>query len=85
MTAKIRTGKKLGSDAIVADAHCTRTCLYLSVILLLSSALYQIFRIGYIDSLGAVGIAYYAFQEGREAMEKAKGKECGCGGEKDEK
>jgi divalent metal cation (Fe/Co/Zn/Cd) transporter len=85
MSAKIRVGRKLGSDAIVADAHCTRTCLNLSVILLLASVLYQIFRIGYIDSLGAIGIAYYAFREGREAMEKAKGKECGCGVEKDEK
>jgi divalent metal cation (Fe/Co/Zn/Cd) transporter len=76
MSAKIKVGKKLASDAIIADAHCTRTCLYLSVILLLSSVLYQIFRIGYIDSLGAIGIAYYAFREGRESMEKAAGKEC---------
>ncbi len=76
MLAKIKVGRELGSDAIIADAHCTRTCLYLSVILLLASVLYAIFKIGYIDSAGAIGIAYYAFREGREAMEKAKGKEC---------
>ena len=76
MLAKINVGRKLDSDAIIADAHCTRTCVYLSIILLLASVLYEIFRIGYIDSVGAIGIAYYAFKEGKEAMEKAKGKEC---------
>jgi len=55
MSAKIRVGRKLESDAIIADAHCTRTCLYLSVILLLASVLYQILKIGYIDSAGAKG------------------------------
>jgi len=80
MLAKLNVGRKLDSDAIIADAHCTRTCVYLSVILLLASVLYEIFKIGYIDSMGAIGIAYYAFREGKEAMDKAKGKECcACG------
>lgn len=79
MQAKIKVGKKLKSDAIIADAHCTRTCVYLSIILLVASLLYEIFKIGYIDSIGALGIAYYSFKEGREALEKAKGKECSCG------
>lgn len=78
MQAKIKVGKKLNSDAIIADAHCTRTCVYLSIILLVASLLYEIFKIGYIDSIGALGIAYYSFKEGREALEKAKGKECCC-------
>ncbi len=78
MQAKTGVGKKLNSDAIIADAHCTRTCVYLSIILLVASLLYEIFKIGYIDSIGALGIAYYSFKEGREALEKAKGKECCC-------
>jgi hypothetical protein len=78
MQAKIKVGKKLNSDAIIADAHCTRTCVYLSIILLAASILYEIFKIGYIDSIGALGIAYFSFKEGKEAMEKAKGKECCC-------
>ncbi len=69
---KLNVGKKLGSDAVIADANCTKTCVYLSVLLLTSSILYEIFNIGYIDSIGALGIAFYAFREGREAMEKSE-------------
>lgn len=76
MRSKLSVGRKLDSDAVKSDANCTRTCIYLSVILLVSSVLYQIFKIGYIDSAGALGIAYYAFKEGKESMDKAKGKKC---------
>jgi divalent metal cation (Fe/Co/Zn/Cd) transporter len=76
--AKLSAGKKLNSDAIIADANCTKTCVYLSIVLLLSSILYEIFRIGYIDSMGTLGIAYYAFKEGKESMEKSNGKNCNC-------
>ena len=73
---KLNIGKKLNSKAIIADAHCTKTCLYLSIILLISSVLFQIFKIGYIDSIGALGIAYFAFKEGKESIDKSKGKKC---------
>ena len=43
MRYKLKIGRKLKSDAIVADAMCTKTCFYLSVILLASSGLYEIF------------------------------------------
>ncbi len=76
MQFKLNIGKKLNSDAIKSDANCTRACVYLSIILLVSSVLYQIFKIGYIDSIGALGIAYYAFKEGKESMDKSKGKKC---------
>ena len=36
MRSKLKVGKKLNSDAIVADANCTKTCFYLSFILLVS-------------------------------------------------
>lgn len=82
MKAKLNVGRKLNSDAIIADAHCTRTCFYLSLILLAASGLYEIFQIGYIDIIGSLGIAYFAFREGREAIEKARGKlSCSCEGE----
>lgn len=77
---KVRVGTRLGSDAIIADANCTKTCLYLSVVLLLASAGYELTRVGGFDSLGAAVIAVFSFREGREAFEKAKGKVCGCGG-----
>jgi divalent metal cation (Fe/Co/Zn/Cd) transporter len=79
MRYKLTVGRKLGSDAIVADANCTKTCFYLSIILLASSLLYEFFKISYIDVAGSLGIAYFAFREGRESFQKAKGKShCGC-------
>jgi divalent metal cation (Fe/Co/Zn/Cd) transporter len=72
MTSKLKVGKALNSDAIIADANCTRTCFYLSFILLASSGLYELFSIAYFDVLGSLGIAYFAFREGREAFEKAR-------------
>lgn len=75
---KLNVGRKLNSNAVIADANCTKTCVYLSVLLLTSSILYEIFKIGYIDSIGALGIAFYAFREGREAMEKSEGEVCVC-------
>ncbi len=78
MTAKMRIGRKLESEAIIADANCTRTCIYLSVVLLLSSILFEVLKVGYIDSIGALGIAYYAFREGKESIEKSKGNKCSC-------
>lgn len=81
MRAKLRVGKQLGSNAIVADANCTRTCFYLSFVLLASSLLYELFGIGWIDVLGSLGIAWFAFTEGREAFEKARNlsHSCSCG------
>ncbi len=75
---KLQVGKKLASDAIIADAGCTKTCLYLSFALLLASAGYALTGIGGIDSAGAAAIAIFAFREGRESFEKAEGKTCSC-------
>jgi divalent metal cation (Fe/Co/Zn/Cd) transporter len=72
MTSKLKVGKALNSDAIIADANCTKTCFYLSFILLAASGLYELFNIVYFDILGSLGIAYFAFKEGREAFEKVK-------------
>lgn len=73
---KLKAGHILQSQPIISDANCTKTCLYLSVLLLISSGLYEIFRIPYVDALGALGIAWFAFKEGKEAFDKAKGKSC---------
>jgi len=72
MKSKLKIGKQLNSDAIIADANCTKTCFYLSFILLISSSLYELFTISYFDLLGSLGIAYFAFKEGREAFEKVR-------------
>ena len=78
MTWKLRIGKKLNSDAIVADANCTKTCFYLSFILLASSILYELCDVAWFDIAGAIGIAWFSFSEGREAFQKASGESLGC-------
>ena len=75
---KRKTGRALSSDAILADANCNLVCLYMSVVLLASSFLYTLTGFGWFDALGALGLVWFSFNEGREAFEKAKGKECGC-------
>ena len=78
MAAKLKAGRILSSEAIISDANCTKTCLYLSIILLASSALYEILQIPYIDLAGSLGIAWFAFSEGREAFEKVKANKLSC-------
>jgi divalent metal cation (Fe/Co/Zn/Cd) transporter len=76
---KRRVGRALNSAPILADANCTKVCIYMSVVLLAASGLYALWGIGYVDSLGALGLIYFAVQEGREAFEKARGVEaCAC-------
>jgi divalent metal cation (Fe/Co/Zn/Cd) transporter len=76
---KIKVGERLDSQAIIADANCTKACLYLSVILLLSSAGYELTGIGGLDS-------GFSFREGRESFQKAKGNmNCNCKDNCDEK
>ncbi|MDP1621942.1 MAG: cation transporter [Bacteroidales bacterium] len=76
---KLRVGKKLDSQAIIADAYCTRVCIYMSVVLLVSSVIFELTGIGWIDILGTLGLAWFSFTEGRECFEKANtGKHCNC-------
>lgn len=76
---KLRVGQSLDSAPIISDANCTKTCFYLSIILLVSALIYEWFKIPYVDALGSLGIAWYAYKEGREAFEKASSNELGCG------
>ena len=75
---KIKVGEELNSQPIISDAKCTKTCFYLSFILLASSLLYELWQIPYVDALGSVGIAWYAWKEGKEAFENAKSKSLSC-------
>lgn len=78
---KVKIGTQFQSQALLADAACSKVCMWLSVILLVSSAGYELTGLGLLDSLGAAGIAVLSFREGREAFEKAKGNLiCSCGG-----
>jgi divalent metal cation (Fe/Co/Zn/Cd) transporter len=75
---KRRVGRALNSVPILADANCTLVCVYMSVILLVSSLVYELTGFGFVDSIGALGLIYFSVKEGREAYEKANGIECDC-------
>jgi len=73
---KFSIGKKLNSTPIIADAKCSLVCLYMSLVLLVASALWWFFKIPYIDILGTAALIFLSVKEGREAFEKANGIEC---------
>lgn len=76
---KRRIGRQLNSQPILADANCTLVCVYMSVILLISSGVYALYGIPYVDSIGSLGLSYFAFKEGKECFEKAASDaHCGC-------
>jgi divalent metal cation (Fe/Co/Zn/Cd) transporter len=68
---KRKVGNTLHSEPILADANCTMVCVYMSVVLLASSLIYQFTGFGLVDSLGAFGLIYFSVNEGKEAFEKA--------------
>lgn len=75
---KKNVGNKLNSAPILADANCTLVCIYMSVILLISSAVYYFFAVLYIDSVGTLALSYFAFKEGKECFEKANNSNYSC-------
>lgn len=78
MNTKKKAGRQLNSEPIVADANCTKVCVYMSVVLLVSSLIYELTGFAYADMLGAAGLIWFSVSEGRESFEKVKGKLCCC-------
>jgi divalent metal cation (Fe/Co/Zn/Cd) transporter len=78
--SKNRVGRKLGSSPILADAACSKVCIYMSLVLLVSSALYEFTGFAYADILGSAGLIWFSVAEGREAFEKARERKycCSC-------
>src|SRR5690606_5692185 len=76
---KRKAGRGLNSEAILADANCTLVCVYMSIILLISSGLYELTGLPYIDAAGTIGLAWFSYKEGKECFEKAASdKYCAC-------
>ena len=75
---KRKVGRTLDSSPILADANCTMVCIYMSVVLLASSLIYQLTGIGFVDSIGALGLIYFSYSEGKESFEKAAGLDDCC-------
>ncbi len=82
---KRKVGRMLNSSPILADANCTMVCIYMSVVLLAASLIYQLTNFGFVDSIGALGLIYFSYNEGRESFEKAAGLENCCDDENGEK
>jgi divalent metal cation (Fe/Co/Zn/Cd) transporter len=78
MYAKKKVGKKINSEPIIADANCTKICVYMSLVLLASSLIYELTGFAYADIIGTAGLVYFSISEGKEAFEKAKCNECDC-------
>jgi len=78
VASKRKVGRELNSMPILADANCTLVCIYMSLVLLASSLIYELTGFGFVDSLGAIGLIYFSYSEGKEAFEKAAGMECAC-------
>jgi divalent metal cation (Fe/Co/Zn/Cd) transporter len=82
VAGKRRVGRALDSAPILADANCTLVCIYMSLVLLAASIIYQLTGFGFVDSIGALGLIYFSVKEGRESFQKAKDMDCGCEEEK---
>jgi divalent metal cation (Fe/Co/Zn/Cd) transporter len=78
MNAKKKVGKKLDSEPIISDSNCTKVCVYMSIVLFVSSLIYEFTGFAYADVIGTAGLIYFSITEGKEAFEKAKGKDCDC-------
>lgn len=78
---KRTVGAALDSKAMIADANCNVVCVYMSVTLLASSFLYEVFSLPYVDAAGALGLVYFSVKEGKECFEKAESMNdsCACG------
>ena len=73
--AQRRTGRALGSNAVVADSTQTLLCTYLSAVLLVSLLLNGTLGWSWADPLAGLVIAGVAIREGLEAW---RGQNCGC-------
>src|ERR1035437_1388615 len=78
MNAKKKVGKQLNSEPIISDSNCTKVCVYMSIVLLASSLIYEFTGFAYADVIGTAGLIYFSVTEGKEAFDKAKGKDCDC-------
>ena len=78
VVGKRKVGQALNSAPILADANCTMVCIYMSLVLLASSLIYQLTGFGFVDSIGALGLIYFSYSEGKESFEKGSGMDDCC-------
>ncbi|NYI75690.1 cation diffusion facilitator family transporter [Nocardioides panzhihuensis] len=74
--AQRRTGRSLGSNAVVADSTQTLLCTYLSAVLLVGLVLNATLGWSWADPVAGLVIAAVALKEGWDAW---RGESCSCG------
>lgn len=74
--AQRRTGRSLGSSAVVADSTQTLLCTYMSAVLLVGLLLNATLGWSWADPIAGLIIAAVAFREGLQAW---RGEVCACG------
>jgi len=74
--AQRRTGRSLGSNAVVADSTQTLLCTYLSAVLLVGLVLNATLGWAWADPIAGLVIAGVAIREGLQAW---RGEGCACG------
>jgi cation diffusion facilitator family transporter len=70
--AKQRTGRQMGSRALVADAAETWVCSYLSLALLAGVGLHALFGWWWADPVGALAMLPVILWQGRETLGEAR-------------
>lgn len=75
--AKMRLAREAGSRTLRSDAICSLACVWLSLVLLVGSALYAALGIWWADSVSALLIAGLIAREGWEGVSEPDG--CSCG------
>ena len=77
MLAKKSVGRKLDrTHHFGRELH--KICVYMSLVLLASSLIYELTGFAYADIIGTAGLIYFSLSEGKEAFEKARSKSCSC-------
>lgn len=74
--AKMQAATALNSAALREDAFCTKSCMWLSALLLAGSLAFEGLGLALFDAAASAGMAWLIYKEGREAWE---GRACECG------
>ena len=66
--SKRKVGRGLNSSPILADANCSMVCIYMSIILLASSLIYQFTGFGFVDTPRSTGLDLFFNQRRKRSF-----------------
>jgi hypothetical protein len=74
--AKLKVARALDSRALLLDAFCTKSCMWLSALLLAGAAAYKAFGWALFDPIVTLAMAWLIWGEGKEAWDQDE--HCDC-------